>query len=97
MLEGAGAAEASLIDDGARVPDLVGPLGTITQFSVTSSSSFGRRGDEEATIGYGDFLEGLEEFKALSMKDPRRRLKNEVFTVTFLFELYFVCHLTLLS
>jgi len=42
---------------------------------------FLRREDEEAALGYGDFLEGLEELKALSLKDHQWRLKNEVFRV----------------
>ena len=66
----AGAADAPLIKDGARVPGSVGPSGTTTQSPVltlgrpASSSLFGlflRRGDEEVALGYGDFLKGLEE------------------------------------
>jgi len=40
------------------------------------------KGDEEATLGYGDFLEGLKELKALPLKDQRWRLKNEIFRVS---------------
>jgi len=29
-------------------------------------------------LGYGDFLKGLEELKALTLKEKRRCMKNEV-------------------
>ena len=33
-------------------------------------------------LGYGNFLVGVEEFKALPLKERRRHLKNEVFRVS---------------
>jgi len=36
------------------------------------------------TLGYGDFLRGLEEFKALPLKDRSQQLKNEVFNVSLM-------------
>ena len=92
-LEGTGAAKASLLEDGSRVPDPVGLLGTDAQSPVltssrpTPSSLFGLylpRGDKEAALEYDDFLKGVEEFKALPLKDQRRLLKNEVFRVSFI-------------
>ena len=50
----------------------------------TENPQFGlclQREDVEATLGYEDFLEGLEELKALPMKERKLRLKNEVFRV----------------
>jgi len=41
-------------------------------------------GDIETALGYGDFLEGLDEIKTLLLKDRRRRLKNEVFRVSIM-------------
>ena len=92
MLEEAGVAEALLIEDGARVLGPVGPLGTAAQPPVltpgwpTLNFLFGlflRRGDEEAALGCGDFLEGFEELKTLPFKDCRRHLKTKVFRVSF--------------
>ena len=40
------------------------------------------RRDIEVALEYGDFLEGLDEIKALPLKDQRRRLKTEVFRVS---------------
>ena len=40
---------------------------------------FLQRGAVEATLGGGDFLERLEELKALPLKEQRWCLKNEVF------------------
>ena len=45
---------------------------------------FLRRGDVEVALRHGDFLGGLEDLKALSLKKRRRRLKNEVFRVSIM-------------
>ena len=83
-LEEAGAAEAPLAEDGAGVSDHVGPSRAAARsLALTSGGSlaipqFGfylRRGDEEAILGYGDFLGGLKELKFLPLKDRRRHLK----------------------
>ena len=42
---------------------------------------FLRRGDIEVALGFGDFLGGLKELKALPLKERRPHLKNEVFMV----------------
>ena len=92
-LEGTEAAKASLLEGGSRVPDPVGLSGTDAQSPMltprrpTPSSLFGLylpRGDKEAALEYDDYLEGVEEFKALPLKDQRRLLKNEVFRVSFI-------------
>jgi len=103
-LEDMGAAEAPLAEDGARVSDPVGPSGVaarspiLTSRQPVASPLFGlylRRGDEEEAPGYGDFLERLEELNALSLKDQRRHLKNEVFRVSITMPLPgFVLYLT---
>ena len=48
---------------------------------------FLRRGDVEVALGYDDFLEGLEDLKALPLKERRRRLKIEVFRVSIVMSL----------
>jgi len=71
-------------------PDPAGISGTAAQSLVLSSGRlttsllFGlclRRGDEEAGLGYGNFLGGQEEVKALPLKDRRWPLKNEIFRI----------------
>jgi len=70
---------------------------------LTTSLLFGlylRSGDEEAALGYGNFLGGLEVLKAQSLKDWRRHLKNEVFRISITtllsgFILYLLFHLSL--
>ena len=53
---------------------------------------FLRRGAVEVALGYGDFLRGLEEIKALLLKERRRRMKNEVFRVSSVMTLSdFIC------
>jgi len=39
-------------------------------------------GDVEVALGYVDFLGGLEELKALPLKERRWHLKNEFFMVS---------------
>jgi len=102
-LEEEGAAEALTADDIVRTSDPVGLSGTTAQSPVltsgrpTASSLFWLhlwRGDEEAALGYGVFLGGLEELKALPLKDQRRHLKNEVFRVSIIMLLFgFVVYL----
>ena len=41
-----------------------------------------RRGDSKVTLGHGDFLQGMEEFKALPLRKQRRTLENENFWVS---------------
>ena len=41
-------------------------------------------GDEKVALRYGNFVEGLEELKTLTLKDQWWRLKNEVFKVSFI-------------
>jgi len=85
-----GGAEHSLAADNVRVAGGVGS-GTATQSQELSSGwtvvnpelgLFLRRDDVEVALGYGDFLRGLEERKALPLKERRRRLKNEVIKVS---------------
>ena len=45
-------------------------------------SLFLRRGDSEVALEYGDFLQGMEEFKALPSWEQRRTLVNEIFRVS---------------
>ena len=90
-VEETGAAEAPLTEDGVRVSDPVGHSRAAARSPVLTSGRSGvsplfglylRRGDEKATLGYGDFLGELEELKALPLKDLRRHLKNEIFRVS---------------
>ena len=89
-LEKAEAAEASLIEDGARVAGPISPPGTSAQSPMLTSgrpatpySNYFSERDNEVALGYDDFLGELEELKALPLKEQRRRLKNEVFRVSF--------------
>jgi len=41
---------------------------------------FLRKGSIKVALGYGDFLRGIEELKALPLKERRRHMKNEAFT-----------------
>jgi len=38
-----------------------------------------RRGDNEMVLGHGDFLQEMEEFKALPSSEQCRTLQNEIF------------------
>ena len=85
-----GVVEAPQANDVAMASDPVGLSRTVVQTPVltlgqpTTSPLFGlylRRGYEEAALGYGDFLRGLEELKVPPLKDRRRHLKNKVFKV----------------
>ena len=60
----------------------------------TENPPFGlylRRGDVEAALGYSDFLGGLEEIKALALKDRRWRVKTSSgkHRVAYIFNLNF--------
>jgi len=84
-IEEAEATEVLLVEDDTRAVGPVSPPGTSVQSPVltlgqpASSPLLGlflRRGDEEAAIGYGDFLERPEEIKALPLKEQWWHLKN---------------------
>jgi len=86
-----GAAKTPPADEVARTSNHVGLSGTAAQSPVltsrrpTASPLFGlylRKGDEEAALGYRDFLGGLKELKTLLLKDRKLHLKNEVFRVS---------------
>ena len=44
---------------------------------------FLQKGTVEVALGYGDFLEGIEELKAFPLKERRRDMKNEAFRVSY--------------
>jgi len=41
-----------------------------------------RRGHREVAFGHDDFLQGVEEFKALLSRKQRRTMENEIFLVS---------------
>ena len=72
-------------------------MGTATQSPKLSSGQavadpelglFLRRGDVEVALGYGDYLKGLEELKAMPLKEQRQHLKNDFFRVSGLTSLF---------
>jgi len=79
-LETAGVAEDTLAADGTRVVDGVSSSGTVARCQELSSGwtvtnpelgLFLQREDVEPALRYGDFLRGLEELKALPLKEQR--------------------------
>ena len=90
-LERVGITEYPKVADGARVTSGISSSGATTRYQELSSGRtvanpelglFLWRGDVEVSLGYGDFLRGVKELKALSLKEWRRRMKNEVFKVS---------------
>ena len=90
-LEKVGTTEHPQVADGARVTGNIGSSGAAAQSQELSSGQtvanselglFLRRGDVKVAFGYDDFLGGVEELKALPLKEQRPRLKNEVFRVS---------------
>jgi len=88
--------ESSLSQGRTRVAGDVDPSGDATGYPElslkrpTKNLLFGPylwRGDIETAIRYNDFLGGIDEIKALPLKDRRRRLKNEVFRVSIMFSI----------
>ena len=86
-----GTAEHLRAADDARVAGGIGSLGTTAQSEdlssgqIVASPEFGlflRRGNVEVALEYGDFLGGIEDLKALPLKEQRRHLKTEVFRVS---------------
>ena len=82
------AAERLLAADSARIAGGVGSSGAAAQsLEVPSGRTdadpelglFLRRGAIEVALGYGDFLGGLEELKALRLKERRWHMKSKVF------------------
>ena len=41
-----------------------------------------RRGDSEVALGHDDFFQRMEEFNALSTREQRRTLENDIFWVS---------------
>jgi len=84
-------AEHPRATDDVRAAGGIDSSGTTAQSQKLSSAQaiaspefrlFLQRGDVEVALGSGDFLGGLENLKALPLKEQRRRLKNEVFRVS---------------
>ena len=91
MFERVDTAEHPQAANGAKVAGGVGSSGTAAQSQELSSGwiiadpklgLFLMRGNVEVAFGYGDFLGGLEELKALPLKEQRRHLKNEFFRIS---------------
>ena len=85
-LERVDTAEHPQTVEGARVAGGVGSSGISTQSLELSSrwtiadlklGLFFCSGDVEVPLGYKDYLRGLEELKALPLKQQRRHLKND--------------------
>ena len=91
--KGVGIVEHLRAADGVRVTSGINSSGTATQSHELSLGRtvvspelelFLRRGDVEVALGYDDFLGGLEDLKALPLKEQRLRLKNEVFKISIM-------------
>jgi len=41
-----------------------------------------RMGDSEVALGHGDFLQGIEEFKALLSREKHRTLESDIFQIS---------------
>ena len=78
----------------ADVVRIFGSVGSSGAAAQSLEVSFGQTGADpglrlflrkeaiEVALGYGDFLGGIGELKALPLKERRRHMKNEVFRVS---------------
>ena len=90
-LEGPSIVEHPRVTDGVRFIDSISSSGTAAQSQELSPGwtiaspelkLFLPRGDVGVALGYDNFLRGLEDHKALPLKEWRPCLKNEVFRVS---------------